>query len=1189
MSFIQKIKPDFSSRGVAEPPPDLSGRSAPPPVSKPVGDGVPFNYNKPASIPEFKPVFVVPKSQTLTRVLPEAVSQPIQNSGFSPSIETYPTSGTSYYLTNAALAKDIGTWSRYPAVQDVDMSGNSLLNASTVAAEFVVSAQALISSFGGYTAFDSLAASAITSGTVVASSISSEIGTISSFTTRAVNLDGNILTTAGTNELLLNGVPIATTANISSLADWAYDPAASTVIMGANPISFGDDVAKAYMYANGDGAAFISTIDDIYLEGTQIRVRGVLDAPNIGNLSTIEGQATAPVVLNNFGQGWVFQDYVSVSTLQDVSTINGQPILTTLSAWSEYPATQDVDMASHNLNSTNQVNLNTGGNAVQLSAGTGNSLLINGTPIPPPGNASDWANYPAVSSINVAGNNILADNGANILGASAVNIIAKNGLNGAINLTADPGYGGISGGAINMTANGGGAFAGLYGKIALTANEGTVDGVTTGGLISLTANSGGAIQNLTSAVKITAGSVVSYAGVVNPIGSLFGYNYVYGTAGVSLTAGLPPGALQTPGTVYVYGTSGIVLNSDVYTTNVYPYWSGLGAPADLTIHGRTTIDGSASVKLSNVATMSMEGSGAITGLQTINGSAYPPVYATPPDLLVSTLTVNPTGYINVSTLTGVSTINGLPPTNISTAAGVFSGTVRFSRDSNVFLFSDPTTNTLTYGLNSNISSLNSITIDEPDGFISVSTLRDVSTINGLPVPVSIGANPSFSTVTVLNQQYLGYSAGGVGAPITFQSDVAGLTFYNMGIQNIVYTGSPVGGNTPAMTNELLYFAPLALSELIVYGPNVNATSGATGMTLSTDGAGTFLVDGLPISGSVDAGLQNRLQIVPTLSGQTASTVSWTAISPAPNTWVPDATTASPIAGGNNGGWRNFKQVGTSGSATKVSWFMYNPNYGLSLPYTSNPSPAFKKSDLKSVWAVIYTKNRIPVQGQLFFNIFTYDIANPPTPPATYTTRFDYSIGTFATILGGTQQQQQTLASGYRYLISCVDTLKLPAQTTATVVHNALVVGTVYTILTVGGSDFTTAGAAVNAVGCVFTAINTGAATGGSGTATYEVISTSGGGSILISGVQVPAQAGFLRDPYDIYTNINHIPFSAGQIVTGGAPQPADISQTIVSGIALATTSGTITPTLDFTVERMGFSATNGAGTSVNVDYTLSYA
>jgi len=332
-----------------------------------------------------------------------------------------------------------------------------------------------------------------------------------------------------------------------------------------------------------------------------------------------------------------------------------------------------------------------------------------------------------------------------------------------------------------------------------------------------------------------------------------------------------------------------------------------------------------------------------------------------------------------------------------------------------------------------------------------------------------------------------------------------------------------------------------------------------------------------------------MRIVPTATGLVPGVANFTALGPAPNIWIPDATTASPIAGGNNNGWRNFKQVGTSGVATKVQWFPYNPYYGQTLPYLAPPTPAWNKNHLKSLYAVIYTKNRINIQGSLFFNIFSYDTVTPPLVNTAFTTRWDYSIGTYVTSLGGTTlaaTSAQTLAAGYRYLIFCEDLPKLPPQTTATVAHNALVIGTTYTILTVGGSDFTSVGAAVNTVGCVFVATGTNAGAG-SGTVTTDVISVTSSGTLLLSGMQTATQTGYLRDPYDIHTDMQHIGFNAGLIVNGGNAIPADINTIPISAIAISTTSGTTTPTLDFTVEKIGWSANNGTD-DVNTEYTLTF-
>ena len=364
--------------------------------------------------------------------------------------------------------------------------------------------------------------------------------------------------------------------------------------------------------------------------------------------------------------------------------------------------------------------------------------------------------------------------------------------------------------------------------------------------------------------------------------------------------------------------------------------------------------------------------------------------------------------------------------------------------------------------------------------------------------------------------------------------------------------------------------------------------GPTGNTGPTGPTGPTGADGP--TGPMDAGLQNRLQIVPTLVGQTGSTVYYTGPSSvgSPSSWIPlnagftGSGDALPTSGTNNG-WKNFKQVGTTGTSTKVSWFCYNPYYSQTLPYTLNPTPTILKKDLQSVWAIITTKNRIVTQGTIFFNIFTYNVSDPPTSPLNFTNRFDYSIALYPTAYGGPTTFPQTLAGGFRYLICAVDSPKTSQQTlanrTVTLALNELLVGRTYTIATVGtGVNWVALGAAVATVGCVFI-YNGFAATGTLGVATEEVTT-----SLLIGNLQTPTQTSFLRDPYDIHTDIPHVPFNA---VTGASntPQPADISNVAVSAICISSTSGTISPTLDWTVEAIGYSGNNG---EVNVSYTLNY-
>jgi hypothetical protein len=407
--------------------------------------------------------------------------------------------------------------------------------------------------------------------------------------------------------------------------------------------------------------------------------------------------------------------------------------------------------------------------------------------------------------------------------------------------------------------------------------------------------------------------------------------------------------------------------------------------------------------------------------------------------------------------------------------------------------------------------------------------------------------------------------------------VSGTPIPNTGSGYIEYPVTLIssGGTTNFANNHQIILATIM--------PGPQGPQGPTGNTGATGAIGP--------TGPMDAGLQNRLQIVPTLVGQTGSTVYFTGPTGvgSPSSWIPLNTgftgsgDALPLTSGTNNGWRNFKQVGTTGTSTKVSWFCYNPYYGSSLPYTFVPTPTILKKNLQSVWAVITTQNRIVTQGQIFFNIFTYDVANPPTSPLnTFTNRFDYSIAIYPTAYGGPTTFQQTLAGGFRYLICAVDSPKTSQQTLTTVNATAITQsnnGTTYTILSVGNTDWTLLGASVNVSGCVF--VKSGILTGlGTGTATTEVTT-----SILIGNLQTPTQTTFLRDPYDIYTDIPHVPFNA---VTGASntPQPADISDVAVSAICISSTSGTISPTLDWTVEAIGYSGNNG---SENFSYTLNYS
>jgi hypothetical protein len=185
--------------------------------------------------------------------------------------------------------------------------------------------------------------------------------------------------------------------------------------------------------------------------------------------------------------------------------------------------------------------------------------------------------------------------------ASSVAVLATLTANPAL-LTPVPG-------TVLITANGG--------QVVLPTDPPTT--VTVGGLIELDANTGsGGVYTATSAIKMNAAGINSYAGGIPSVASLAGYNFIYGTTGVSICAGLPASGFQLPLTTYLYGVgtpgftgvrlqspNGIGLLSDTYATNLYPFDA-----AGLTIQGRSLPTGT--VNILDCAGLTMTSSGNVT-------------------------------------------------------------------------------------------------------------------------------------------------------------------------------------------------------------------------------------------------------------------------------------------------------------------------------------------------------------------------------------------------------------------------------------------------------------------------------------------------------------------------------------------------------------------------------------------------
>jgi len=174
---------------------------------------------------------------------------------------------------------------------------------------------------------------------------------------------------------------------------------------------------------------------------------------------------------------------------------------------------------------------------------------------------------------------------------------------------------------------------GKGGQINLVADAGQVNiGGTNygvGGLINITANSALVVPyNATSAIKLSAASILSYAGAVSPVGSLAGYNYIQGTLGVNIVAGSASSVPNTSGTIYLYGAAGTKIQNSLYVDTIINYPSG-----NLNIHPdsnqavdmtRVQFIGMGSANNENLAYPVIRGSGnaVLYGFSSVNATTH---------------------------------------------------------------------------------------------------------------------------------------------------------------------------------------------------------------------------------------------------------------------------------------------------------------------------------------------------------------------------------------------------------------------------------------------------------------------------------------------------------------------------------------------------------------------------------------
>jgi len=487
--------------------------------------------------------------------------------------------------------------------------------------------------------------------------------------------------------LYYNNELLAKAGDISNVADWSDYPAIFPVNINGQTISdvssitvnntLTADVIQNGALFNTGGisslggiiAGSISTdpnppfaVGDV--KTTTVTASGLVSAGTVTSSGAITAQGgvdmantaitrTASVAISNSG----FAPYGSLTSPDGVAlTWNGASITTgsggSAAAWANFPAVTNVNVNSNNVNSIATAN------ATTVNAGLINITSSNITTSNAPLNLSSTnsnINLTAYNNIseNAGANlNLTVDRGASITLPANMTLTAQNGLGGNVIINSEGGYS-VLGQQVG------------YGAITLNALGATNQAFGLGGKIDLNAYSAAAGEygGFTSRVSASAATIALSAGAAPTLPGLAGSMNIFGQGAVSIVASVVPPILpQIPESLYGYGLAGIRLESpagiqhlsDSYMGNVYPI-SG----SDLVIQGRTLPDGF--VKVEDCTNLDMVGAGAITGVQTINGSTYPPPAGLGP--------TGPTGPQGIQGLTGPTGFQGFTGATGATGIG----------------------------------------------------------------------------------------------------------------------------------------------------------------------------------------------------------------------------------------------------------------------------------------------------------------------------------------------------------------------------------------------------------------------------------------------------------------------------------------------------------------------------------------
>ena len=471
--------------------------------------------------------------------------------------------------------------------------------------------------------------------------------------------------TADADQLFLNGIPLATTSDISNIEDWSLYAQVSTLdgnnqdiratnFLEANRISVstlgasnatlttivGSNATFTNLFTQNLMAFnivnFTSTVIEVYESTIQSDIKlANISTANISNgtarFSTLNaGRAyisslstnTATVNTLNAGTG-IFGNFtassITVSSIVSPGVPNG--VFSTITVAGN-TTTNSFNEGGGGATFATTATFNNGANFNGARANLNSGFTTSGTAY---FNNQTICNLATVSNSNTA-LNLIVDASTNTSTYPTINLQSKFGGGGIVNITADSpsifvvvptqqvnirakgGVGYVSGipvgGAINLTADAG------------TSNAITPTGVLANGAIRLTANSfiNGAFT-VPGLILQSAGSISAYSGLTSPVAGVYGCSFYSALTTLSLTCGVSPVTTSFPGVVYLRGDNGTKVVNGFYADTIN---NNVGY--DLDIRSKTIDISNRNINIDSASNVSINTSNG--GQLYINGTPY---------------------------------------------------------------------------------------------------------------------------------------------------------------------------------------------------------------------------------------------------------------------------------------------------------------------------------------------------------------------------------------------------------------------------------------------------------------------------------------------------------------------------------------------------------------------------------------